>query len=60
MPPFSTLTVNVPGIRKIVYKSGGAYANSTFIDNLTFRRAYYIYLPFVIVWGWNRNGELHH
>ena len=35
-PPFATLSLNVSGIRKIVYHSGGNYANSTFIDNLTF------------------------
>ncbi len=35
-PPFATLSVSATGIRKVIYSSGGNYANSTFIDDLTF------------------------
>jgi len=35
-PPFITLEVTAPGIRRIEYKSGGSFAGSTFIDNVTF------------------------
>ena len=34
--PFATLSINLSGIKKVVYTSGGPYANSTFIDNITF------------------------
>ena len=35
-PPFATLNISSVGISKILYLSGGAYMNSTFIDDLTF------------------------
>lgn len=35
-PPFSLLSVSAPGIRRVVFQSGGTFANSIFIDNLTF------------------------
>lgn len=35
-PPFATLSVTTPGIRKVIYHSGGIYENSTFIDDITF------------------------
>jgi hypothetical protein len=35
-PPLALLSLNVSGIRRIHYSSGGSFANSTFIDNLTF------------------------
>ena len=35
-PPFATLSVTAPGIRKVIYHSGGVYENSTFIDDITF------------------------
>lgn len=35
-PPLVTLTIEAPGIRRIHWQSGGANANSAFIDNLTF------------------------
>ena len=35
-PPFATLSLDLSGISKIVYNSGGAYSNSTFIDNINF------------------------
>jgi hypothetical protein len=35
-PPFATLSVSAPDISKVIYNSGGSYANSTFIDDLTF------------------------
>lgn len=35
-PPLSQLTLNVTGIHRVHYSSGGAYANSTFIDNISF------------------------
>lgn len=35
-PPFATLSVSAPSIRKVIYNSGGNWPNSTFIDDLTF------------------------
>jgi hypothetical protein len=35
-PPLAALSLNVTGIRRIHYSSGGAFTGSTFIDNLTF------------------------
>ncbi len=35
-PPFATLSITAPGIRYVHWHSGGAFQNSTFIDNLTF------------------------
>jgi hypothetical protein len=35
-PPFITLSITAPGIRRIHWQSGGAFQNSIFIDNLTF------------------------
>lgn len=35
-PPFATLSLDAKGITKIVYQSGGSFAGSTVIDNLTF------------------------
>jgi len=34
--PFAHLGLNVGGIRKVVYTSGGAFKNSTFYDNISF------------------------
>lgn len=36
LPPLAMLSVSAPGIRKVIYNSGGNYANSTFIDDVTF------------------------
>ena len=35
-PPFVTLSLNVDGISRIHYSSGGSFPSSTFIDDLTF------------------------
>ena len=35
-PPFATLSVTVAGIRKVIFSSGGFYAGSVFIDDVTF------------------------
>jgi hypothetical protein len=35
-PPFATLSLNVSGIRKVHYSSGGQFTGSTFIDDVTF------------------------
>lgn len=35
-PPFATLSVSGSNIAKVVYSSGGAFAGSTFIDNISF------------------------
>lgn len=35
-PPFALLQLNVSGIRRVHYSSGGSYTGSTFIDNVTF------------------------
>lgn len=35
-PPFQTLSLNVTGIRRVHYSSGGAFQSSTFIDDITF------------------------
>ena len=34
--PFATLTLNVSGIRRVHFSSGGLYPGSTFIDNVSF------------------------
>jgi hypothetical protein len=34
--PFATLFLDLNGISKVVCNSGGLFANSTFIDNITF------------------------
>lgn len=34
VPPFARLAVQAPGICRVVYRSGGQYPGSTFIDNL--------------------------
>ncbi len=36
MPPFALLSLNVSGISRVHYSSGGQYTGSTFIDNVTF------------------------
>jgi hypothetical protein len=38
-PPLALLSLNVSGIRRIHYSSGGSFPGSTFIDNLTFTAA---------------------
>jgi len=35
-PPFALLSINAPGIRRVVYSSGGTFSGSTFIDDITF------------------------
>ena len=35
-PPFALLTTAATDIRKVVYSSGGTFAGSTFIDDITF------------------------
>ena len=35
-PPLQLLSLNVSGIRRVHYSSGGSFQNSTFIDNITF------------------------
>jgi hypothetical protein len=36
LPPFETLSVTAPGIWEVQFNSGGSFANSVFIDDLTF------------------------
>jgi hypothetical protein len=47
-PPFAVLHISAAGIRKVVYRSGGAYENSTFIDNLSVAPWNDVYLPEVM------------
>ncbi|MEZ5066251.1 MAG: hypothetical protein R3B81_16105 [bacterium] len=35
-PPFATLSVAAAGIRKVIFSSGGLFAGSVFIDDVTF------------------------
>lgn len=35
-PPFAQLILNVSGIHRVHYSSGGSFTGSTFIDNITF------------------------
>jgi len=44
-PPFATLSVSGAGIRKVIFTSGGKFAGSVFLDDMTFEPDYYYLIP---------------